>query len=154
MITLGCLSKKTPIITCSGICNNCNNQQQKLFSYNSVNLCELCSTVAVFSTSPHVMKKGVLMYSQLKQNEIIDMTYNFFLKNKRMPRINEIDQNAQRPRISVPNILMNINGTENIKLFFTDMINSSAIITYSVFSEIPSKNNDLMFFYDIEKNID
>lgn len=152
MITIGCLSK-TNNTSAPGNCTNCDNYQPKLFRYDLINLCEFCSVVAVFSTSPHIMKKGVLLYSELKQKEIINLTHNFFLKNKRIPMIHEIDEEAKRPRQSVPHIMKNIKSFQNIKLFFTDMINFSAL-SCSIFSEKPTTNDDLLFFDDVEKNID
>lgn len=150
MITIGCLSKKNHVSTTSGCCNNCATHQQKLFCYDVMELCEFCSVVAIFSTTPHVLKKGVLMYSRLDQKEIIIMTHKFFLKNKRMPLIGEIDEKATRPHASVPNILQTIDRFNNIRLFFTDMINFSAL-TYNAFTGQPLRNDDMMFFADVDR---
>jgi len=150
MIAIGCLSKKTHTSTASGRCGNCATFQQKLFCYDVMELCELCSVVAIFSTTPHILKKGVLMYSQLEQTEIISLTHKFFLKNKRMPFIGEIDEKARLPHTSVPSILRSMTSFKNIRLFFTDLINFSAL-TYSAFTGQPIKNNDLRFFMDAEK---
>lgn len=150
MITIGCLSKKNHASTTSGRCSNCATHQQKLFCYDALELCEFCSVVAIFSTTPHILKKGILMYSQLEQKEIIIMTHKFFLKNKRIPLIGEIDEKARRAHTSVPNILRSINSFKSIRLFFTDLINFSAL-TYNAFTGQPIKNDDLMFFMDVEK---
>lgn len=141
------LDKKTKV------CTNCSNKMRILYNYEGlpIKLCELCNIIHRYS--PHTMHKGIICKTELSQLEIINKTYEFLKKKKRIPRIIEIDQDAMIIDYAFPDLLDTMKTCSNnqrkefskFKLFFTDMIEYTAFSFASMFWK-PTKYSEYKFY--------
>jgi hypothetical protein len=159
-LTIGCgrLSVFNSMQT-EGCCTFCGSEMNRLYCYTLNKskhlLCELC--VVVYKFSDQMLTKGILCFSEMDQIMIINKTREFFLTNKRIPNIIEIDPSAHLINCSAMKMIEmfsnikpdKIDHFNNVKVFITDRIDFKNF-PYNQFTFKPVRYNDLQFF---KKNI-
>ncbi len=112
------------------VCDNCN------LKYATINnkKCIFCNIVT--DTKKSDIYNIIICRSDLSQNEIINKTYEFFMKNDKIPEPSDIDLNVKlikiNPYLFVKNIISN-----KYKIFFTNCIDRNLIKT----KRFPQKYN-------------
>ena len=140
-------------------CDNCSSKMKYYYRYKYpkfFTLCELCNNT--YRYSPQRLKSGIICKSDLSQSDIIISTFNFLKKNKRIPRILEIDPDAKLLNFSfvrLIDIVPELKQEEKelfsgYKLFSSDMIKYDAFPFTSMFWK-HSKYPDYKYF-DVIKN--
>jgi hypothetical protein len=135
------------------VCTNCSNKMRALYNYHDLpyKLCELCNTVYRYSTRR--MYAGIVCQTDLTQLDIVNKTYEFLKKNKRIPKVSEVDESAKIINYPFPDLLKAIKNStkkqrlkfKNVKLFFTDMIDYDSFPFTSMFWR-PVKYPEYQFF--------
>jgi hypothetical protein len=117
-------------------CINCDLNYKELNS----NLCVFCEIIK--ENKKQNLFDIIIGFSKLTQLEIIKKTYEFFIKNDRIPYPNEIDMDVSTLRTN-PYTYREIN--KDYKIFFTNTIDLNKIRTRRFPLKYFSQNLDIRF---------
>jgi len=129
-------------------CNICKLKYYKLFG----KICNFCDIVTNLKKTD--VYKYVICYSKLQQIEIIIKTYEYFMKNDKIPIPNEIDIEAKIISIN-PYMFKKYINNSNYKIFFTNTIDRNNIKVKKLCQTYPIEKLNMINYSGIElKKID
>jgi hypothetical protein len=129
-------------------CNNCKLKYYKLCG----KICDFCDIVTNLKKKD--VYKYVICYSKLDQKDIIIKTYEYFMKNDKIPIPNEIDINAKIISIN-PFMFNKYIKISNYKIFFTNTIDRNNIKVKRLCKTYPIEKLNINNYSGIElKKID
>jgi len=117
-------------------CINCELNYKELYE----EICVFCDIVK--QNKKENLFDMIIGFSKLTQLEIINKTYEFFMKNDRIPYPNEIDFNVITLREN-PYIYRQTN--KDLKIFFTNTINLNKIRSKRFPLKYNPQNLDIKF---------
>lgn len=131
-------------------CNNCDLNYKEL----SNGLCVFCNIIKI--NKKDNLFDIVICKSNLTQLEIIVKTYEFFMKNDRIPYPYELDNNIEFLRVNPYIYRKNniINKIINDKIFFTNTIDLNKIKAKRFPLKYNQQNLNIRYlFRQCEKNV-
>lgn len=129
-------------------CSNCKLKYYKLCG----KICDFCDIV--YNLKKKHTYKFIICYSNLEQIDIIRKTYEYFMKNDKIPIPNEIDPNSKIISVNPYIFKKNIKNND-FKIFYTNAIDRNNIKVKRLFKTYPIEKLNINNYSGTElKNID
>jgi hypothetical protein len=129
-------------------CQKCKLKHYKLNN----NLCVFCDIV--YNLKKDHSYKYIICYSEINQEDIINKTYEYFMKNDKIPIPSDIDTNSKIVSVN-PYVFKTHIKNDNYKIFFTNCIDRNYIKVKRLLQNYPIEKFDINKFSGIElKKID
>lgn len=129
-------------------CIKCN---LKYYNLNN-KLCEFCNIV--YNLKKTDSYKYIICQTKISQYEIIKKTYEYFIKNDKMPLPNEIDKESIIISVNPYYFISNIKN-DNYKIFYTNCIDRNNIKVKKYLNKYPNEKININNYLGVDlKNID
>jgi len=109
------------------------------------NFCEFCNIIKDNKKSD--IYNILICFSKLNQLEIIKKTYEYFIKNDRIPTPEEIDQNCKKIKVNPYLFRTYINNNKYV-IFFTNCIDRNKLKTKKISNKYKIEKINIDKFYN------